>query len=118
MDHLMFAIARGSTPTLELELPFAAPLNSIVYATISQDDHPVLEYGINADASAGISGSGSFAFDDADSSVLLIRMTQTDTLALTAGDVELQVRIRTYDGADTFLPLYGHVVEAIKEGVI
>ena len=45
-------------------------------------------------------------------------MSQADTLALAAGDVELQLRIKNSVGADTFRPLTGRVGPARKEDVI
>ena len=118
MDHLMYAIARGSTPTLELELPFELPVASVCYATFSQDDKPVLEYSVNGKPSSGIRGAGTLTIDPDDPSILLLAMTQSDTLVLERGDADLQVRVRTYNGADTFLPLHGEIVQAQKEGVI
>ena len=50
--------------------------------------------------------------------MLVLAMTQADTLSLTPGDVELQVRIKTNDGADTYEPLIGAVMKAKKGGVI
>ena len=47
-----------------------------------------------------------------------VRDQQADTLALAAGDVELQLRIKNDVGADTFRPLCGRVGRALKEGTI
>lgn len=118
MNHRVFMIAQGSTPTLELQLPFEAPRNAVAYVTITQEDEPVLEYALNASPTASIKGGGKLIFDVDDRSVLLLTMTQADTLKLVNGDVELQVRIRTNDGADTFYPIPGGVVQARKGGVI
>ena len=50
--------------------------------------------------------------------LLLASLTQQDTLRLKAGACRLQLRIRTGEGADTFLPVTGYVGEAQKEGEI
>lgn len=118
MNHRVFMIAQGSTPTLELELPFEAPVAAVAYATFTQEDEPVLEYAYNSSPTAAIKAGGKLIFDADDRSVLLLSMTQADTLKLVNGDVELQVRIRTNDGADTFYPIPGGVVQARKGGVI
>lgn len=112
----LFCIPRGSTPTLELELPFAADPEDVIYLTFSQADRPVLELARNGTAVQP--GTGSLQVDAADPCLLLASLTQADTLRLEAGDCLLQVRIRTAGGADTFLPIPGRIGEALKGGVI
>ena len=70
------------------------------------------------DAAAGIKGTGTLTISDDDASVMLLAMSQADTLALTPGDAELQIRIKTSAGTDTFVPLVGAVLKAYKTGVI
>ena len=119
MDNLQFMIAQGSTPRIELALPFEADGDTdVVYVTFNQDDKNVLEYSMNGTATAAIAGAGTLAVSDEDDSVLVLTMTQADTLRLTPDDVELQVRIKTDAGADTFFPLVGAVVKSYKTGVI
>ena len=118
MDNLQFMIAQGSTPRLEMELPFEFPAGGKAFATFSQGDRNVLEYGLNASATAAIAGSGTLAVSSDDDSVLALTMTQADTFVLTPGDAELQIRVKTSDGADTFVPLVGAVLKAHKTGVI
>ncbi len=119
MNNLNFMITQGSTPRIEMGLPFDFPESGgKAFATISQGGKAVLEYGLNGTPTATIAGSGTLTVSDDDASVLALRMTQTDTLTLTEGDAELQVRVKTSDGADTFLPIVGEVVAASKRGVI
>lgn len=118
MDNKQFVITQGSTPSLEMCLPFEMPGSGTAFATFSQGDAAVLEYGLNGTPTAGIAGTGTLALDTEDSSMLVLSMSQTDTLSLTHGDVELQVRVKTDDGADTYFPLIGEVIRAAKQGVI
>ena len=119
MDNHQFIIVQGSTPTLELVFSFDVDVDDVVYVTFSQHDANVLEYTMNGTVSpAYIAGTGTLEIDTGDSSVMLLTMTQADTLGLTPGDVELQVRVKTADGADTFFPLVGEVVRSHKTGVI
>lgn len=123
MDNLRFRIAQGSTPRIEMTLPFEYPDSGAkAYATFSQADRNVLEYSLGGTATPAIAGTGTLARDSEDKSILVLTMTQADTLGLAVGDVELQVRVMTTDGADTFadtfLPLVGAVYKAFKTGVI
>ena len=106
-----FFFFRGSTPTLELALPFALGEADAAVLTLAQDGQIVLEYARGAD------GEGlSVPADEPD--LLRIRLPQADTLRLTAGDCELQLRIRNADGAVTFYPIFGQIGQARKEEVI
>ena len=118
MDQLQFAIAQGSTPRVELLLPFSMPSGTIAFATFAQNNTAVLEFGMNGTPTEAIAGAGTLTKDAEDSSMLVLEMTQEDTLALKPGDAELQVRVKTNDGADTFFPIPGVIIKAIKPGVI
>lgn len=118
MDNLQFRIAQGSTPSLELGLPFEADVDDVVFVTFTQSDRNVLEYGMNGTPSVLIAGAGELSIDDDDPSIMVLTMTQADTFKLTPGDAELQLRILTVDGADTFFPLVGEIIKANKTGVI
>ena len=119
MDNLNFRIAQGSTPRLELELPFQLPDSGVkAFVTFSQGGVNVLEYGLNGTPTPAIAGTGTLSVDSSDMSMLILTMTQTDTLGLEAGDIELQVRLKTPDGVDTFEPLVGEVIKGKKGGVI
>ena len=111
-----FILPRGSTPTLELRLPFALAEEDTVYLTISQQGTPVLEYARNGTAQPAAAGSLRLSEDEAD--LLLAEMTQADTAALQEGDCELQLRVKTALGADTFPVLRGFVGRMRKQGVI
>ena len=123
MDQLQFVIAQGSTPRIELLLAFEFPdSGGKAFVTFSQGGVNVLEYGLNGTATPAIAGTGQLTVDSSDRSMLVLAMTQADTLSLKPGDVELQVRIKTTDGVDTFAdtyePLIGAVLKAKKGGVI
>lgn len=119
MDNHQFTITQGSTPTLELALPFELDAGGTAFVTFSQGDQNVLEYGLNGTPSpAYIAGTGTLSRDVNDHSLLIIKMTQADSLKLTPGDAELQVRVKTADGADTFMPLVGEIIKSHKTGVI
>lgn len=118
MDQLQFIIAQGSTPRLELALPFRFPDGGKAFVTFSQLGTNVLEYGLNGTPTPAIAGTGQLTVDSSDKSMLVLEMEQADTLKLSPGDIELQVRVKTTDGADTFEPLVGAVLKAKKGGVI
>ena len=111
-----FLFFRGSTPTLELVLPLAVQFSDTVYLTLSQGGRNVLEYAMNGTPSPA--GTGTLRRAEEDENVLLLTMTQADTLALQTGDAELQLRLKNDVGADTFRPLIGRVGPARREGVI
>lgn len=116
-EKILFCVYQGSTPTLELVLPLDLAEEDVVYATFVQDFDPVLEYQRNGTPTdAPPEGEMELARDDP--RLLLLHMTQADTLRLDAGDVVLQLRAKTNEGADTFYPLYGRVIRAEKEGEI
>lgn len=116
MDNLKYLIFQGTTPTLELVLPFEMDPDDVAVATFRQGNVNRLEYGYNADVDVFVRGAGTLALKDGDSSVLLLTMTQADTLRLSEGDVEIQLRIVTEDGADTFAPIIGAVGPAFRKG--
>ncbi len=110
-----FIFYRGSTPTLELELPMALTGAETAWVTLSQQGQTVLDYAMHAQ---GQTGEGSLSLCDTDPCLLLVQLTQADTLALDHGDCELQLRLRTADGADTFAPCFGWVGQARRKGEI
>jgi len=116
MEEALFLFFRGSTPTLELVLPLEVGPSDVVYLTLSQGGQPVVEYALNGVASPA--GTGQLSRSEEDYNVLLLFMSQADTLALAAGDVELQLRLKNQVGADTFRPLFGRVGPARRAGVI
>lgn len=118
MDNMRFMIAQGSTPRIELLLPFELKNRYVVFVTFEQKRNAVLEYGLGFQPSPEIAGEGTLSVDPDDKSMLVLNMTQQDTLSLIPCDIEMQVRVKTDDGADTFLPIPGHVIKAIKGGVI
>ena len=116
MDETDFLFFRGSTPTLELVLPLAVDWSDTVCLSFAQGGRIVLEYAMNG--SADPRGTGSLTRDETHKNVLLLTMSQADTLALAAGDAELQLRVKNSVGADTFQPLTGRVGPALREGVL
>ncbi len=116
MEEAAFLFFRGSTPTLELVLPLAVEPEDTVYLTLAQGGRPVLEYTLNG--SPEHAGSGVLRRAEDEKNLLLLTMSQSDTLALESGDTELQLRLKNAVGADTFQPLRGCVGPARKEGLI
>ncbi|MBR6119894.1 MAG: hypothetical protein IKQ04_06215 [Oscillospiraceae bacterium] len=116
MDEKDFLFFRGSTPTLELVLPLAVGWEDVVCLTMSQNGRTVVEYAMNG--SANPRGSGTFTRDESQANLLLLTMSEADTLALEAGDVELQLRLKNSVGSDSFQPLTGRVGPILREGVL
>lgn len=116
MEEGEFLFFRGSTPTLELVLPLAVGRTDTVCLTLAQGGRTVLEYAINGTASPA--GTGTLRRDEAEENLLLLTMSQADTLALEAGDLELQLRLKNDVGADSFRPLRGRVGPVLREGVL
>lgn len=116
MNETDFLFFRGSTPTLELVLPLAVAWTDTVFLTLAQGGQPLVEYAMNGNPRPA--GTGWLTRAEEDENVLLLTMSQSDTLALASGDVELQLRIKNDVGADSFQPLHGLVGPALKEGVI
>ena len=111
-----FLFFRGSTPTLELELPRELRDGDVVYLTFAQKGKRVLEYAINGRPSPA--GTGSLIRSTEDGSLLLVGMSQADTLRLAAGDCELQLRVRSGDEAEVFPPIRGAVGQVRNQEVI
>ena len=116
MDKERFLFFRGSTPTLELVLPLAVGASDTVFLTLAQDGRPILEYALNGSPSPA--GTGTLRRDETDENVLLLTLSQADTLALASGSVELQLRLKNDVGADSFRPVTGRIGPVLKEGVI
>ncbi len=116
MRRPQFVFFRGSTPTLELELPLTLAEGDAVYATFAQGGETVLEYAWGG--TAQIAPEGSLTRSGTEDRVLLLQMTQADTLRFRSGECELQLRIRTAAGADSFPPCLGLVGGIRKEGEI
>lgn len=113
MTQPQFCFFRGSTPTFELLLPLDCRAEDVLYATFSQAGETVVEYAQNGQPQRP--GTGVL---EAAGRTVEIRMTQDDSLAFACGECELQLRIKTEDGADTFFPLWGMVGPVQKEGSI
>ena len=109
-----FVLPRGGSPTLELELPFTPGPEDVISLTVSQAGVPVLEYTQNCSSDFGAQGSLSAEEDG----LLLVHMTQADTLRLETGECDLQLRIRTEDGADVFPLIRGAVSTLRRQGVL
>jgi len=116
MRRPQFLFYRGSSPTLELLLPLSLAASDTVYATLSQGGSPSLEYAVNGTPSPA--GTGSLRIADNAPDTLLLSLSQADTLALSAGDCALQLRVKTQAGTDSFAPCFGCVGQLQKEGLI
>ena len=108
MQIPQFAVWQGTDFSLEVRLPYELASGDAAVATLSQGFVPVLEYRLNVEA-AESAPEGRIVVDSEDAHVLRIEMTQADTLQLAAGEVELQVRVRTDEGAETFAPVLGMI---------
>lgn len=76
---------RGTTPTLEFNLPFETSTLEVAYISMSQNDNVIIEKTLS-DCVMG-------------ENTLTVKLTQDDTLKLEAGDrVEIQIRVRTKEG--------------------
>lgn len=115
--HIDFMVTRGSSPHLELGLPLEVDSSSVIYVTLAQADHTVLEYTLGGEE-AEEPPTGELALDQSEADLLILYMSQADTLRLETGDVELQVRVRHDGEADTLICAVGYVGKALKGGVI
>jgi hypothetical protein len=111
-----YVLSRGSTPCLELRLPFAPAAEDTVYLTFRQNGSNVLEYARSGTALSP--GTGSLTLSQADGRILLAQMTQADTLRLEAGECELQVRVKSGDRAEVGPILRAMVAPVRKQGEI
>jgi hypothetical protein len=98
-------IYRGTTPGIELDVPYDTRLISKVYCTFTQEGQLVLEL----DVADVMLGEGK----------IWLPLQQADTLALGPGFCTMQVRVLFSDGSATASdPQVYRVVDALKEGVI
>lgn len=118
MDNLQFMIAQGSTPRIEFALPFDLTSADVISVVVVQSDTIVREFGKNYTPPPNTSNGSTLEIDVDDASVLALNLSQADTLILAPGDAEIQIRVKTSDGADTFFPITGAVVRAYKKGVL
>ena len=116
-----FVIMQGSTPTIDVEIPLDVSGGGCkVYLDIIQGDEIVLEYTMNGtQAPADIRPTGTLVGDVYEGTLLILSMTQADTLRLDEGDAAIQLRyISALGDADTTIPVFGFVGKAYKSGVI
>lgn len=97
---------RGTTPTLEFELPFEASLCSDLYVTLVQNGEVIVDKSLTECTCSG--------------KITSVKLTQEDTLKLSDKyNTEIQVKIKTNDGdviaSDIFVVATGRI---LKEGVI
>lgn len=98
-------IHRGTTPDVELDVPYDTRLIEKVYVTWSQEGQTVLE----ADVADVLLGEGK----------IWVPLTQEDTLAMSPGFAQMQVRALFSDGsAISSAPVTYRIVDALKGGVI
>ena len=99
-------IIRGTTPTVEYELPFDTSILSEAFVTFSQGGETVIEKEI-----------GDCILTD---NLLSVKLSQEDTLKLvTKKIVEIQVRMKTADGDVVSSDIYtDDVHKTLKDGVI
>lgn len=102
---------RGTTPSLKISLDYKRTDLAVVWITISQDGRPI----INKD----LDDEGVEIIDTEDGSQITLTLTQEDTLALTTGPAELQVRALMVDdtaAASNIARL--SVTRILRDGVI
>ena len=99
-------IIRGTTPTIEYELPFDTSVLSEVFVTISQSGNVIIEKEI-----------GDCVLTDC---LLTVKLSQDETLSLSASRIaEIQVRMKTVDGDVLASDIYtDDVYKILKDGVI
>lgn len=96
---------RGTTPDVELIVPYDTRLIERVYVTWTQEGQTVLEM----DVADVIVGEGK----------IWLPMTQEDTLAFAPGFALMQVRAMFSDGsAVASAPATYRIIDALKEGAI
>ena len=97
---------RGTTPTLEFELPFETALLAEAWVTFAQSGKNILDKNL---ADCVCNGS-----------TLSVRLTQEETLALNCGCVtEIQLRVKTVEGdALASDPVKVYTDRILKDGVI
>lgn len=118
MKRPLFFFFQGSTPTLAFALPYTPEEADVIYATFSQAGKTVTEYTRNGVAMTP-PPTGTLSLDPARPSVILISMTQEDTLLFAPDNCEVQLRVLKSGGrADTLFPVLGRVGKAQKKEVI
>lgn len=110
MDNKQIMIAQGSTPHLELVLPFEIEEMDDAIFTIMQNGQIKKEWQKSQDEEMEV--------DSADKAIMRVHMSQADTFALSVGDAEFQLRVRRGDDIDTFLPIPGVVVPSYNKEVL
>ena len=100
-------VIRGTTPTLRFSLPFTSDVIKTVYVTFKQLDRTVLE-----------KASGDDGVSVADN-IVVLTLTQVETLKMLAGDMAIQIRLKSNEGQALASNKIDVVVEdVLKSGVI
>ena len=96
---------RGTTPTIEFNLPFDASLFSVFYVTFNQSEKTVVE---KSHKDCKVAGNK-----------ITVTLTQEDTLKLENDYVEIQIRRKTSSG-DVLASniMTDHADKILKDGVI
>ena len=100
----MIEIGRGTTPPITVKFNVPASTVDVLFLTITQQGETVIEKDIG---DAEISGNNA-----------VILLTQAETLALEAGDAQMQIRWKIGNAADKSRVLGINVTDVLKEGVI
>lgn len=96
---------RGTTPTIEFNLPFDASVFSVFYITFAQDGKNVVE---KNNTECKISGNK-----------ISVTLTQADTLKFKSDYIEVQIRGKTSSGeALASNIMTDHAEKVLKDGVI
>lgn len=113
-DKVLFRVNQGTDYGLEIALPYEIGADDPVVVTVAQGGAEALRYHRN-DVDAADPPTGEILLSE-DGMTLTVAMTQADTLRLDAGDAEVQVRVKTADGAETFDAVRGIVGAAVYTG--
>ena len=96
---------RGTTPTFEFTLPFAASTLAVCYITFSQKGRTVVEKNLS---DCTVSGKK-----------ITLKLSQSDTLRFRDEYVEIQIRGKTFDGEAIASNIMSeHASKILKDGVI
>lgn len=95
---------RGTTPTLKFELPFEADTIDEGYITIAQKGRPNFDIPISRCS--------------ADGNILVLELTQEETLRLSSTKAELQLRVKIDESVLASEIIFFSVGAILKEGMI
>lgn len=107
---------RGTTPTINLSVPYASYDIARAWITFAQRGTIILNKELT---DPGVEIEDITEQDESVHAVIHVSLTQEDTLAFTANPAELQVRLLMNDGKANASGIYNiNMARIIKDGVI